>query len=55
MFAELPPTSSPLADEKRVGSTPPQHSSPLGLMLAALAQFVEARRRAIRVGRTPGS
>jgi hypothetical protein len=41
MFAELPPSSSELTERKSVvPPAPPAHSSPLGLVLAALAQFV---------------
>ena len=41
MFAGLPPSSSDLAERKSVvPPSPPAHSSPLGLVLAALAPFV---------------
>jgi hypothetical protein len=37
---------------KDVSLVPPQRSSPLGLVLAPLAQFVVARRRAISDARS---
>jgi hypothetical protein len=41
IFAGLPPSSSDLAERKNVvPPSPPAHSSPLGLVLAALPQFV---------------
>jgi hypothetical protein len=41
MFAGLPPSSSEMSERKSVvPPSSPAHSSPLGLVLAALAQFV---------------
>jgi hypothetical protein len=41
MFAGLPPSSSEPTERKCVVPTsPPAHSSPLGLVLASLARFV---------------
>ena len=57
MFAGLPPSSSDLAEPKGVfPSSPPAHSSPLGLVLAALAPLFErsaARTSGIRLLRPP--
>jgi hypothetical protein len=50
MFAGLPPSSSDLAERKSVVQpSPPAHSSPLGLVLAALAPLFE--RSAARTSR----
>jgi hypothetical protein len=57
MFAGLPPSSSDLAEPKGVfPPSPPAHSSPLGLVLAALAPLIErsaARTSGIRLLRPP--
>jgi hypothetical protein len=48
MFAGLPPSSSDLTERKSVvPPSPPAHSSPLGLELAALARFLLGDRRRI--------
>jgi hypothetical protein len=47
-----PPPSSSLVEERTPLLTPPPHSSPLGLVLTSLAQFVLARRRAISDARS---